>query len=48
MNKKYGLYLNNQLMNTYDDPREALSDAMFAQEESELFHEVREIKESEM
>ncbi|QHJ03720.1 hypothetical protein GNE05_10890 [Bacillus sp. AM1(2019)] len=45
MNKKYGLYCMGTLVNTYDDAIEAHNDAVFAQEESGVPHEVREIEE---
>ncbi|MCX2851454.1 hypothetical protein OQ471_05470 [Bacillus sp. KeR2] len=45
MNKKYGLYCMGTLVNTYDDDAiEAHNDAVYAQEESGVPHEVREIQ----
>lgn len=44
MNKKYGLYCMGTLVNTYDDAIEAHNDAVYAQEESGVPHEVREIQ----
>lgn len=46
MDKKYGLYCMGSLVNTYDDAIEAHNDAVFAQEESGVPHEVKEIKET--
>lgn len=48
MNKKYGLYCMGSLVNTYEDAIEAHNDAVFAQEESGVPHEVREIKETNL
>lgn len=45
MNKKYGLYCMGALVNTYDDAIEAHNDAIFAQEESGVPYEVKEVKE---
>ncbi|AQS44198.1 hypothetical protein C7M22_03571 [Bacillus velezensis] len=45
MNKKHGLYCMGTLVNTYDDAIEAHNDAVYAQEESGVPHEVREIDE---
>lgn len=45
MAKKYGLYLDDTLMITYDDPKKALEAAIFAEEETGMFHEVKEVKE---
>ncbi|MBT9285836.1 hypothetical protein KVY05_09925 [Bacillus velezensis] len=46
MNKKYGLYCMGTLVNTYDDAIEAHNDAVYAQKESGVPHEVREIDEA--
>ncbi|TXF72828.1 hypothetical protein FUA19_06125 [Bacillus subtilis] len=43
MKIKYGLYCMGTLVNIYDDAIEAHNDAMYAQEESGVPHEVREI-----
>ncbi|QHM88884.1 hypothetical protein DXY21_02958 [Bacillus velezensis] len=45
MNKKHGLYCMGTLVGTYDDAIEAHKDAVYAQEESGVSHEVREIDE---
>lgn len=45
MNKKFGLYCMGTIVNTYDDAIEAHNDAVYAQEESGVPHEVREIKQ---
>ncbi len=45
MNKKYGLYCMGTLVNTYEDAIEAHDDAVYAQEESGVPHEAREIDE---
>ncbi|MCY8063943.1 hypothetical protein MOC76_16765 [Bacillus spizizenii] len=44
MKMKYGLYCMGSLVNTYDDTIEAHNDAIYAQEESGVPHEVREIQ----
>lgn len=44
MNKKFGLYIRGELVNTYDDAIEAHKDAIFAQEESQVPYEVKEVK----
>ncbi|MGX6580011.1 hypothetical protein ACWMNW_00785 [Bacillus velezensis] len=44
MNKKHGLYCMGTLVGTYDDAIEAHKDAVYAQEESGVPHEVREIQ----
>lgn len=44
MNKKFGLYVMGSLVSTYDDAIEAHKDAVVAQEESGVPHEVKELQ----
>ncbi|MFG3444523.1 hypothetical protein ACGFZ1_07460 [Bacillus velezensis] len=44
MNKKFGLYIRGELVKTYGDAIEAHNDAVYAQEEIGVPHEVREIQ----
>lgn len=44
MNEKFGLYVMKQLVRTYDDAIEAHEDAVVAQKESGVPHEVKELQ----
>ncbi|MCY9290800.1 hypothetical protein MOF05_20840 [Bacillus haynesii] len=44
MDEKYGLYCMGSLVNTYDNAIEAHEDAVVAQEESGVPHEVKELQ----
>ncbi|GIN22587.1 hypothetical protein [Siminovitchia fordii] len=43
---QFGVYLHGQLLAPYDTPEKAYKSAMFAYEETGLFHEVREIRQA--
>lgn len=43
---QYGVYLGGSLLVPYNTPKEAYEYAKFVYEETGVFHEVREIKES--
>lgn len=43
MEEKYGIYLFGDKMATFDTATEAYEAAQFAEEETGIFHEVREV-----
>lgn len=41
---RYGIYLQGMLMQSYESPKEALDSAVFALQETGVFHEVKVIE----